>query len=90
MKFIDSNCCLGRLSVPMPDCIGSAKELRSLMEQAGVDEALVYHALSKEYNPAVGNRKLSEETGEHNNLHPCWTLRNRRDQGVSQCGQARA
>ena len=74
MKFFDANCCLGKLSVPMPDCICTAAELASLMEQAGVDEALVYHALSREYSPAVGNHRILEETGGHDNLHPCWTL----------------
>jgi hypothetical protein len=44
------------------------------MEKTDVDEALVYHAYSKEYSPIVGNQKLLEETGEYNNLHPCWTL----------------
>ena len=74
MKFFDSNCCLGRLSVPMPGHIDTAKELSDLMERAGVDEALVYHAFSKEYSPAVGNRRILEEINEHDNLHPCWTL----------------
>ena len=27
MKFIDSNCCLGKLSVPMPNSIETAEEL---------------------------------------------------------------
>lgn len=44
------------------------------MEQASVDDALVYHALSKEYSPVVGNGKILEQTSEHDNLHPCWTL----------------
>ncbi len=74
MKFFDSNCCLGKLSVPMPDSIETANELSGFMERASMDEALVYHALSKEYNPTVGNRKILEETSEHGNLHPCWIL----------------
>ncbi|MFH1748891.1 MAG: amidohydrolase family protein [Planctomycetota bacterium] len=74
MKFFDSNCCLGKLSVPLPDSIETAEELNGLMERAGVDEALIHHALSKEYNPTVGNRKILAETDGHDNLHPCWTL----------------
>jgi len=74
MKFFDSNCCLGKLSVPLPGYIESAKELTSIMEKAGVDEALICFTLAKEYSPTIGNQKLLEEIGEYQNLYPCWTI----------------
>ncbi|MCD4657101.1 MAG: amidohydrolase, partial [Planctomycetes bacterium] len=74
MKFIDSNCCLGELSVPLPKSFGTLNVLLDAMKQAGVDEALVYHAFSKEYNPGVGNQRLIEEIGDQKNLHACWVL----------------
>ena len=74
MKFFDANCCIGRLSVPMPKSICSIKELVETMEQGGVDEALIYHSYSREYAPDVGNRKLLEEIKGHENVHPCWIL----------------
>lgn len=74
MEFIDAYCCLGRLSVPMPRSIDTAKQLRTAMERASVEEALVYHALAAEYDPAIGNHRLLEETAGHAELHPCWVV----------------
>jgi predicted TIM-barrel fold metal-dependent hydrolase len=74
MKFFDANCCLGELSVPMPEYFGSVDVLAEAMERAGIDEALVYHARSREYSPAIGNRRLLEETAGREHLHPCWTV----------------
>ncbi len=74
MKFLDANCCMGNLSVPMPKSISSANELVETMEQAGIDEALVYHTFSKEYSPTVGNQMLLKELEGHENLYPCWVL----------------
>lgn len=74
MKVFDSNCCLGKLSVPLPGFIESAKDLVSIMKNAAVDEALVFHIISKEYSPIIGNQKVLEEVSEYKNLIPCWTI----------------
>ena len=74
MKFLDSNCCLGNLSVPLPKSIESAEEMTRIMEMSGVSEALVYHAYSREYDPAIGNRKLLKEISGYEHLFPCWIL----------------
>ncbi len=74
MKFIDSNCCLGKPAVPMPQSLDTADDLSACMERAGVDEALVYHAVSKEYDPVVGNQRILEETTRCDHLHPCWVV----------------
>lgn len=74
MKVFDSNCCLGKLSVPLPGFIESAKDLVFIMKNAAVDEALVFHIISKEYNPIIGNQKVLEEVREYKNLIPCWTI----------------
>jgi predicted TIM-barrel fold metal-dependent hydrolase len=74
MKFFDANCCLGKLSVPLPKCLESTADLVLAMKKAGVEEALVYHSYSKEYHPAVGNQKLLEEITGLDSLYACWTL----------------
>lgn len=82
MKFFDANCCLGKLSVPMPKSIETAKELYDMMEKAGIEKSLVYHSFAKEYDPTFGNRKLMEVltsfqrscVGTSKNLYPCLIL----------------
>ncbi len=74
MNFFDSNCCFGKLSVPIPKSLETSKELIKTMNRFNIDNALVYHSFSREYNPAVGNQKLLEEIGKYKNLYPCWVL----------------
>jgi len=74
MKVFDCNCCIGKISVPLPGFIENAKDLIAIVEKAGLDEALIYHTLSKEYSPILGNQKILQETGEYKNLFPCWTI----------------
>ena len=82
MIFFDSNCCLGKLSVPMPKSIETATELIDIMEKAGIEKSLVYHSFAKEYDPTFGNRKLMEVltsflrscVGTSKNLYPCLVL----------------
>lgn len=65
---------MGKLAVPLPGYIESAEELAGIMRQAGIDQALVFHAESKEYHPAVGNRRLQDELRGFPNLHACWCV----------------
>lgn len=74
MRFIDSNCCIGKLSVPLPGYIDNAKELAEVMKQAEIDGALVYHISSKEYSPTYGNKWILDEVSEFKNLYPCWAV----------------
>ncbi|MCK4653317.1 MAG: hypothetical protein KAU01_02610, partial [Candidatus Cloacimonetes bacterium] len=74
MIFFDSNCCLGKLSVPMPKSLETSKELIKTMKRSNINKALVYHSFSREYSPVLGNQKLLEEIGKYKNLYPCWVL----------------
>ncbi|MCD6217439.1 amidohydrolase family protein [bacterium] len=74
MQFIDANCCIGKLSVPLPGYIDNAKELAKVMKQAGIDGALVYHISSKEYSPTYGNNWILDEVADYGNLYPCWAV----------------
>lgn len=53
----------------------SPQQLIAAMDQAGVEQAVVYHTLSREYAPAVGNARLTEElAGLERRLVGCWVL----------------
>jgi predicted TIM-barrel fold metal-dependent hydrolase len=65
---------IGRVSVPQPGSFHSVDALVAEMEFVGMDEALVFHALAKEYHPTAGNRMLLEEIAPHRGLYPVWVL----------------
>jgi hypothetical protein len=69
--FFDCNCQIGRYGVKHPEAFTTADELVREMAYSGISEALVYHSMSKEYAPAVGNEMLLREI-EGKPLHPCW------------------
>jgi predicted TIM-barrel fold metal-dependent hydrolase len=74
MMFFDSNCALGRPSVPLPHRFDTASELIEAEKRAGVEAALVFHASSRDYDAAFGNKKILEAVAGHEALHPCWVL----------------
>ena len=43
----------------------SVDEIARELEYCAIDEALVFHALAKEYSPAIGNARLLEEIRDH-------------------------
>ncbi|MCC7355889.1 MAG: amidohydrolase family protein [Anaerolineae bacterium] len=68
LPFFDCNVAVGR---------GAQRELtlpalRMQMERHGIREALVYHLMARESEPAAGNRVLCELLAGSNDLHPCW------------------
>jgi hypothetical protein len=65
---------VGRVGYPhlfdIPDAAGLTKE----MATAGVEEALVYHTIARDADPALGNSRLMEEIKGHPELHPVWVV----------------
>lgn len=49
-------------------------DLLAEMDRVGIDEAMVYHTLSREYDPAYGNSVLGRELAGQARLHPVWTV----------------
>jgi hypothetical protein len=74
LTLFDANCMIGRVVQPKPAFPLSVGELLGVMDDFGVAEALVYHALSKEYHPAEGNRVLLDEIAGVERLHPVWVV----------------
>ena len=73
LRFFDCNAQVGRYSVKHSEAFTTVEELLAEMEYVGISEALVYHALSKEYDPSTGNQLLIKEV-QGKPLHPCWVV----------------
>lgn len=74
MHFFDCECSIGKLKIPQPGSFSTVPELVREMAYYGIQEALVYHSLAKEYAPALGNELLVEALRGVPNLHGCWVL----------------
>ena len=72
--FFDCNCMIGRSSTPTSGMPFEAGEIVRELAYCDIGEALVFHALAKEYAPAFGNERLMDEIRNRKNLHPCWVL----------------
>lgn len=74
IKFFDCNCSFGRRAVVNPGSFHDIGTLVEKMEYYGIDNALVYHSLAREYDPLEGNRLLLDEIKPYANLEPVWTV----------------
>lgn len=74
LSFFDSNCMIGRRTAREPGEIWQVDRLLEDMAYFGIARALVFHALAKEYDPAVGNERLLEEIEGRKALWGCWVV----------------
>lgn len=74
ITFFDCNCSFGMREVINPGSFYKLEDLVGRMNYYGIAKAMVYHALAKEYDPAVGNSKLMEAIGGHPSLYPVWVV----------------
>jgi predicted TIM-barrel fold metal-dependent hydrolase len=79
VSFFDSNCVIGKRSIRRSGPVGEAEfysleDLLAEMDYAGIDHALVYYSLAREYVPMLGNRQLMDEISNNKRLHPCWVV----------------
>ena len=74
MRWIDSNCMIGKQSAPHPFSVRTTEEIKSELVRCGIDGALVYHAYAKEYHPLDGNDKLMEEIEQDDFFKPVWVI----------------
>lgn len=74
MDFFDCNCMIGRFGQPQPGQFWSADDLERELERCGIARALVFHALAKELDPALGNTALMEEIAGRARFAPCWVV----------------
>jgi predicted TIM-barrel fold metal-dependent hydrolase len=70
----DCNARLGR-SAANPRCAPTSPEaLLEVMDEYGIEHALVHHALAKENSAALGNQLLGQDIAQQPRLHPCWVV----------------
>ncbi|MEA4889616.1 MAG: amidohydrolase family protein [Clostridiaceae bacterium] len=58
----------------MPGSFYLKEDLLKKMDELSIDQALVYHALAKEYDPRTGNEFLQNELAGETRLHPVWAV----------------
>ena len=74
LKFFDCNCTIGRLAYPTLGDISDVDGLLKEMQIAGVEESLVYHIISRDGHPPLGNSMLMDAIKNSDQLHPCWVV----------------
>jgi uncharacterized protein len=74
VAFFDANCQVGRYNYRLEGAPHDVAQLADDMQEQGIARRLVYHAMAKEYNPAVGNGKLLAEIAPYPGLDACWTV----------------
>jgi len=74
ISFFDANCMVGKWPDYFEGSFYSPEDLIKEMHYCAIDDALVYHSLSKYYEPATGNREILESVKRHPMLHPSWVL----------------
>lgn len=74
LSFFDCNVVVGRRTVPRPENNLTLEQILEELQYAGIDEALVYHADAREYDPRVGNEQVTEICQAHPQLSPAYVL----------------
>jgi len=74
IEFFDSNCMIGRYNAFRQGSFYSKERLIQEMRYYGISEALVFHAVSMESSPRIGNKLIVEETLDNSFLHPSWSF----------------
>ncbi|MHC4871494.1 MAG: amidohydrolase family protein [Planctomycetota bacterium] len=72
MKFFNANAMIGPHFTPRAGKFHSAEDLLSEMDFFGIEKALVWHGMSKDYNLFVGNEMLVKELTGSNRLIPAF------------------
>jgi hypothetical protein len=74
LSFFDCNCMIGKRADRREGEPWSLNSLLTDMNTCGISDALVTHALSRDYDPAVGNQELARQVAGVKGLHGCWAI----------------
>lgn len=74
LTYFDCNCSIGRVPYPYIEDISDVPGLEKEMDTAGIEEALVYHSVARDTDPAMGNALLQEALAGSKRLHPVWVV----------------
>jgi predicted TIM-barrel fold metal-dependent hydrolase len=74
LSFFDCNCMIGKRSDRREGEEWSLESLLQDMQYYGIGESLVSYAVSKDYDPILGNHELMSVISGHHNLYPVWAI----------------
>ena len=74
LSYYDCHCSIGRVGYPLLLGIADVSGLKKEMAVAGVERALVSHALARAGDPVLGNSRLMTEIAGDPDLGPVWFL----------------
>ncbi|MDP6124659.1 MAG: hypothetical protein QGH20_02760, partial [Candidatus Latescibacteria bacterium] len=74
ISFHDINCELGRRTAPRLEQRLTTEEVSLALNYAGIERALAYHAMAKEYDPREGNDALVEIVRDNRIFEPCFVI----------------
>ncbi|MBN1352128.1 amidohydrolase family protein [candidate division KSB1 bacterium] len=74
ITFFDCNCMVGKQQNRREGEPYAALELQTEMAYFGIHEALVVHALSRDYNAVVGNKEITRIKLENMKIYPVWAI----------------
>ena len=72
LTFFDCNITVGRRSAPRPENDLSPEEILAEFSYAGISGGLAFHAHAREYDPRIGNEKMSEIAAQHPEFAVCY------------------
>jgi len=73
-SLFDCNCMIGMRADRKEGEPWSLQQLCADMQSCGIAEALVTHAMSRDYDPAAGNKELSRLLSGTKGLFGCWAI----------------
>ncbi len=74
ISFFDANCMVGKWPDYFEGSFYSPEDMVETMRYCAINEGLVFHSLSKYYEPATGNREILKLVKPHTMLHASWVL----------------
>ena len=74
IKFFDANCMIGRYNRFRLGSFYTRDRLLQEIEYYGISEALIFHAVSMENSPKLGNELTLKECHDNPSFHPVWAL----------------
>jgi predicted TIM-barrel fold metal-dependent hydrolase len=72
MPYFDSYAFIGKRTLEDPEELWSRAHVLDLMNRCGIDAALVYHTLARDYEPNFGNQLLQQEMKDEPRFFGCY------------------
>jgi hypothetical protein len=74
LSFFDCNCTIGRRADRREGEPWTVEQLLAEMNTCGITEAVVTHAMCRDYDPHSGNLEITRVVQYHPNLHGSWAI----------------